>query len=576
MRICYLASPDIHTVRWAKYFADRGHEVHLITSAEPLENLGNIKVHLLNRKGSHTPMLNYLINSVPMMLQFKKMLKEIKPDILHAHFIMETTLLGATSGFHPFVVTPWGSDILVAPQKSKIARWIVKYVLKRADLITCDAEHIKVPLVKLGADPQKIKVIYFGVDTKKFKPRQTDNTNGSLTVISLRRLSPIYDVGTLINAIPMVLRDFPTTKFVIAGDGIQKEKLTNLVKTLGVLDSVRFVGWVSPDELPKYLNSADIYVSTSLSDAGLASSTSEAMACGLPVIITDFGDNRKWVKDGVNGFIIPLKNPETLASKITSLIKDKEMRKRFGKINREIITERNDWGREMGKMDNLYTLIANKDKWKELEDGFSSRATVYHKIYYDRGIMRKLMLKRLSEIMTEVSPKQNENILEVGCGSGAYTSKLLKKGSNITVIDISAEMIEVCRNRIEERGYKADFHQANISDIPIQDNTMDKAIAIGIMTHLPEKKMLAYAINEMLRTVKLGGTIWFDLPRYHPIKFLYTKIYRKIGHFSRETKRIRRHLFTMEDIRSIKCHNQAISIKKIGYGIYYLVRITKQ
>ncbi len=362
MRICYIASPGIHTTRWVRYFADSGHEVHLITSSKLFGGgIDNVKLHVLRRFGPHLRIVNYLINSVPMLLQFKRLVKNINPDIIHAHYIMETTLLGAASRFHPFIVTPWGSDVLIAPKRSMMSRWIAKYVLKRADLITCDAEHIKEPLTKLGADPQKIKLIYFGTDTQKFKPGWRDERLGeelgildSPTIISLRRLEPICDVESLITAVPLVLKEVPRAIFLIVDKGSQEEELKQLAKSLGVSDSIKFVGRVPEDELPRYLTLADIHVSTSLSDAGLAASTAEAMACGLPVIITDFGDNRKWVQDGVNGFIIPLRTPQALASRIVQLLKDEVTRKRFGSINREIIVERNNWEREMGKVGKLY------------------------------------------------------------------------------------------------------------------------------------------------------------------------------------------------------------------------------
>lgn len=178
MKICYIASPDVHTNRWLKYFADNGHEVHLITSAKPPDGgIDNVKLHLLKRFGPKIRGVNYLINSVPLFIQFKRLVSNINPDIIHAHQIMDTTLLGTIGGFHPYVVTPWGSDVLILPQKSRMSRWIVRYVLKRADLITCDAEHIKEPLAKLGADPQKINIIYFGTDTRKFNPGQRDESS---------------------------------------------------------------------------------------------------------------------------------------------------------------------------------------------------------------------------------------------------------------------------------------------------------------------------------------------------------------------------------------------------------------
>ncbi len=362
MRICYLAGPGVHTNRWAKYFADRGHEVHMVASGRPSGSpVDNVKLHLLKRFGPRTRIIGYLINSVPIVTQLKIIISKIKPDVIHAHAIEESALLGAVSGFHPFVVTAWGSDVLIATKESRVSRWIVKCVLKRADLITCDAEHIKKPLMELGANSQKIKRINFGVDTRKFKPGQNNRRLGedlgivdSPTIISLRFWEALYDIETLIASMPLVLEEIPQAKLVLLGGGSQEGKLKELSKSLGVSDSVRFVGQVPADELPQYLVSADIFVSIALSDAGLAASTAEAMACGLPVIITDFGDKREWVEDGVNGFIIPLRSPQVLASRIVYLIRNKDIRQKFGQINRQIIVERNNWEKEMGKMEKFY------------------------------------------------------------------------------------------------------------------------------------------------------------------------------------------------------------------------------
>ncbi len=358
MRICYIAEAgSIHTQKWLKYFADRGHELHLI-SRKPVEAIdikGLNSYWLTNLR--YPVLLRYLYDT----LRVRRLIKTIKPDVLHAHYAVGYGLLGALSGFRPFILSVWGSDILVAPKQSKIYRGTVKLAIKRADVIHCDADHIIAPLIKLGAELEKIKLIYFGVDTQKFKPAQRNKKIqeelgivGSPTVISLRSLEPIYDIETLVNSIPLVLKEIPEAKFLVVGGGSQETRLKEQAKSLGIFQSVKFTGWIPNDELPEYLDSVDIYVSTSLSDAGLASSTAEAMACGLPVIITDFGDNRKWVEDGANGFLIPLKNPQVLASKIIQLIRNKEIRDKFGQINRQIIEERNDWQKEMGKIEELY------------------------------------------------------------------------------------------------------------------------------------------------------------------------------------------------------------------------------
>jgi len=366
MRICYIANAEsIHTQRWIQYFARTGHQIHLISPTPPIGNypqnvsLYPIKV-LQGIRG-----LNHAFS----IIQIRRIMKRINPDILHAHYVADYGFWAALCCVHPFVVTAWGSDVLVRPRESTLSKWMVKFVLKQADLITCDAEHLEHRITELGAERKRIKLIYFGVDTQKFSSGKGDVgfkeklrlEPSSLTIISLRNLSPIYDVESLIKAIPLVLNDIPDSRFIIAGDGEQRNYLGTLAKSLGVSDSIRFVGRIPNDELPRYLASSNIYVSTALSDAGLAASTAEAMACELPVVITDFGNNRDWVKDGDGGFVIPTKDPVILAEKIVLLLKNEDVRRRFGKINRSVIEERNNYEKEMKSMEEIYLqLIRNR------------------------------------------------------------------------------------------------------------------------------------------------------------------------------------------------------------------------
>lgn len=363
MRICYFADAgSIHTQRWVKYFADNGHEVHLI-STRPFDDnkVENVKLYVLKKFRPQIRILSFLINLLSDAFQVRKLMKKIKPDILHAHYITDCGLLGALSGFHPFVLTAWGSDVLVEPKISKILKWIVKFVLKRADLITSDEDNPIEKMIELGADPEKIKVIYFGVDTQKFRPlpanrsikRKELGLSDTPTIISTRSLKPIYDIETLIKAIPSVLEKVPEAKFIIAGDGDQRDYLKNLAVSLGVSDSIRFMGRIPHDELPRYLASADVYVSTSLSDS-ISVGLLEAMACELAVVVTDSGDNSNWVRDGENGFIVPVRSPDVLASRIVELLENEDVRHRFAQANRQAVEEKANYEKEMRKMEKLY------------------------------------------------------------------------------------------------------------------------------------------------------------------------------------------------------------------------------
>jgi glycosyltransferase involved in cell wall biosynthesis len=356
MRICFLASANsAHSYRWIKYFVKGGHEIHWISNT-PLNFKNLVNVHYYELQKYSSKVLSFLCA----VKKIKKLIKEMEPNILHSHYAGTNGLMGALTKFHPHIVTAWGSDILIAG-RSMIKRPMIRYVLNQADIITCDANHMKEAMLKLGVNDKKIKLIYFGVEIDKYQIRKGGihlrekwGLANQPIIISLRTLEPIYDVETLILSIPYILKDVPEAKFIIAGRGPEEGKLKHLAKSLGVMESINFVGYIPSEEIPQYLESSDIYVSTSLSDAGIAASTAEAMASGLPVIITNSGENRLWVQDGESGFIIPIKNPILLADKILYLLKVDDARIKFGQAGRKIIEEKNNYYKEMEKMENIY------------------------------------------------------------------------------------------------------------------------------------------------------------------------------------------------------------------------------
>jgi len=233
--------------------------------------------------------------------QLRRILRSIEPHLIHAHYASTYGFWSALTMFHPFILTAWGSDILITPDSSKLSMLKVRLALSKADFITCDTQHLANQMIHLGASKSKIGLVCFGVDTQKFAAegrdpylkRRLQLPEDSLLVISLRGLTEGYDVETLVRAAPAVLHEVPQARFVIAGNGSQRSYLEHLADSLGVAYSMRFVGMIPNDNLPRYLASVDVYVSTSLSDAGIAASTAEAMACQLPVIVTDVVENRR-------------------------------------------------------------------------------------------------------------------------------------------------------------------------------------------------------------------------------------------------------------------------------------------
>jgi glycosyltransferase involved in cell wall biosynthesis len=360
MKMCFIAGADsIHSYRWIKYFVNKGHEVHWI-STTPL-NFGLLK-NAYYYEIKISPMKAFCFFSG--LVKIKKLIEKIEPEILHSHYAGINGMMGAISGFHPHLVTVWGSDVLIAG-KATIKKSIVRYILRNADLITCDATHMIDAMVKLGVSKKKISLIHFGIEMDRFHPvgnkaeeKVRLGFSDSPIVLSLRNLEKIYDVETLVQSIPYVLSEFAEVVFIIAGRGSQERHLKQLGLSLGVSEHVRFMGFISNDILPNYLNAADIYVSTSLSDAGISASTAEAMACEVPVVITDSGENKLWVEDGENAFLIPVRKPKALAERIVTLLRSDILRKKFGVGGRKIIQEKNNYYVEMEKMEKIYKELA--------------------------------------------------------------------------------------------------------------------------------------------------------------------------------------------------------------------------
>lgn len=369
MKLCFLGDAGcIHTQRWVNYFNRPGYQVHLISTrawSGPAVN-PEVKIHLLTDL-PRLPFVSYRVScQVNLFLfawQVRRLVARIKPDILHAHYLADYGFWGATSGFHPLVATAWGSDVLITPRESWFNRWLVSLVLKKSDRLTCDGENLVRTMIDLGAKPEKIELVYFGVDLDEFSRRRQPTRPdpvGRLTVFSFRNLYPLYDLATLIRAVPLVLRQTPEVRFVIGGDGPERAHLVQLAGQLGVAKEVEFIGRIDHAELPGRLASADIYVSTSKSDGGVSVSALEAMASELPLILTDIGDNRQWIQDGVNGYLFPVGNEQVLAARIIDLSTDQAKRSRFAQANRRLVAERADFEKEMAKIERLYQNLLSK------------------------------------------------------------------------------------------------------------------------------------------------------------------------------------------------------------------------
>lgn len=365
MKICILSDAAApHTVRWARWFARRGHEVHVISlNDEVLPGYENVRVHTLWRPVLGNVLPIRILKVLIVMLRMKGLLRRIQPDVIHAHSAGGYSWMAFLSGFRPYLVTPWGTDLTVDIKRSKINAWLTGVALRGAAMVTTDGLHFVEIIKGLGVPESKIALHFFGVDVDFFCPGADDGErralalSGEPVVISTRTLHPIHDVDTFIKAIPLIRKKSPLAKFVVVGDGADRGRLEALAKSLGVDSVTKFVGMVNEERMRRLLRMSNVYVSTSITDAGLAGSTGEAMAVQLPVVHTDNSDNGYWASNGEGGFLFQNGDYVELAESVCRILVSVEMQNEMGTRNRQKIVDLYNTNKELAKIQSIYQRV---------------------------------------------------------------------------------------------------------------------------------------------------------------------------------------------------------------------------
>jgi glycosyltransferase involved in cell wall biosynthesis len=351
---------------------DEGYEISVVTPkiyrrSYYFEEQNGIKVYrfpfyardkllIEYKKIPYLRMILYYITGV--FLTIYVMLKN-KCDLIHVHWAIPTGLIGVWVSRilkKSIVVTIHGSDLRLALERPGFLKEIFIYVCKNAAHLNCVSNVQKKEMEQLGIVGEKISTIPMGVDEVFFKggkERKIESKRGPFIVLSNRSLLPMYNVSLLIRAVPLILKEEPGTKFLIAGDGLEKESLSMQVKSLNLSAFVHFLGQVPPREMPRLLAETDVYVSTSPYD-GTSVSLLEALASGAFPVVADIPSNREWIADGDNGFLIPQENENMLAKRILEAIRNRELWGEASKKNRKIAEQRAYWRENIRRIVELY------------------------------------------------------------------------------------------------------------------------------------------------------------------------------------------------------------------------------
>lgn len=359
MKIVLLSnSMSIHTIQWAKYLTEQGMNVYVVSQQPMGEDFPkNIPLSILPFQG----FLGYFLN----VFALKKLLKEIKPDLLNAHYASGYGTTARLVNFHPYVLSVWGSDVFEFPYRSFFHKKLLQKNLKSADVIASTSLSMA-SQTRLFIDNKKIEITPFGVDLEKFSSSNFMRNSRAETICigTVKTLKHVYGIDILLKALSIVYKDmkseFPELsnrlKFRIVGGGIDMSELKRLAIQLGIDHLTSFVGSVSHDDVPNELNQLDIYVALSRQESfGVA--VVEAQAMGIPVVVSNVGGLPEVVQNGKTGFIVDSENPQQAANAIKTLILDTELRRSMSVEAKQFAHSNFSWQSCAKKMSDVYQNI---------------------------------------------------------------------------------------------------------------------------------------------------------------------------------------------------------------------------
>jgi L-malate glycosyltransferase len=288
---------------------------------------------------------------------FRRLTKKIKPDLIHAGPIQTCAFIAVLSGFRPILTMSWGFDLMKDVYRGRWWEFATRYTLKRSTYFTSDAQVTRDTAVKYGMNPGKTVVFPWGVDLAHFTPKtwETGKRKNGITLFCNRSWEPNYGVDVLARAFVKVAQQKPEVSLLLLGGGSQGAALRQIFERGGVAERVTFGGYVNNRELPRYYQMADLYISPSHVD-GSSVSLMEALACGLPCLVSDIPANKEWVFDGFNGWLFPDGNVDALAGKILAAIETRRSLPKIGKNSRRIAEERADWQKNFQKLLQAYQM----------------------------------------------------------------------------------------------------------------------------------------------------------------------------------------------------------------------------
>lgn len=322
--------------------ANRGHDVHFITYANPIRlDPGIPRIFYHEVEVSNYPLFQYPPYCLALASRMAEVAENYELDLLHVHYAIPHSIAAmlaqqmmAGRRRLPFITTLHGTDItLVGVDRSYFP--ITKFSIEKSDGITAISEHLRGNTCEVFGVQNDIRVIHNFVNVDIYKP-QTASPTGEKRLVHISNFRPVKRVLDCVHILDQVLKQTPAHLYLV-GDGPDRPTAHSLAKSLGIDRHVTFMG--KQDHVERIFPQMHVLLMPSeMESFGLAAL--EGMACGVPPVATRVGGVPELITDGVDGYLEPVGDIAAQAARVVELLSNEDLHRRMARTARQTAVER--------------------------------------------------------------------------------------------------------------------------------------------------------------------------------------------------------------------------------------------
>lgn len=322
--------------------ANRGHDVHFITYANPIRlDPGTPRISYHEVEVSNYPLFQYPPYCLALASRMAEVADDYKLDLLHVHYAiphsaaaMLARQMSAAKRRLPFITTLHGTDVsIIGMDRSYFP--ITKFSIEQSDGITSVSQDVSRQTYEVFHVPNEIRVIYNFVNVEMYQPIE-NRPNGEKRLMHISNFRPVKRVTDCVRILAEVIKETPAHLYMV-GDGPDRPVAHRLAREMGLEQHVTFLG--KQDHVERLFPRMHVLLMPSeMESFGLGAL--EAMACGVPPVVTRVGGLPELVTHGVDGFLEPVGDIAAQSQRVIELLTDEALHSKMAVAARRTAVER--------------------------------------------------------------------------------------------------------------------------------------------------------------------------------------------------------------------------------------------